>query len=599
MYVFILIFLLTILIFIALLFIFKKSSSKTHEKSLTYMFNNSPYSPISLSEGFSGIKISQLSQPDSFYKSNRNKTLSYLKAVYPSSDTFDLLDNKLLASFFNSLTFYYNCDFQYHEDDLGSIFGKPKNLEGKWDKLDCVFLPYPPQGVFFNFYTYQKYNIPYVTSNSDGNIPYLNLNNFGNCRPGIAFTTYQKGQEGGIRTGPGMQWVLCRSIQRHIWEPNGIINTKSIGDKDPKNDNWSIKSGIIPSWNYPKGWVNGYADNDFVEVTHFFYGPGGVTTSPGFWFNTFAGTGLFLNLGKTITVNNKLVGVFELAKKLAQTKEGSDILQKYFNSKDPYMITFNFQCGKGKDSSGFVLCNTDVVPCSLVTGIDNDKGLLLESGLGNTLFSDYCEAVVNFQKSKGISSSDTPVYQGIVAAIDASVNESDYNLSKFSVDIQGDEPMFFLALHLGIDTIQIPRSFNSNGYFVYELLDTRLPEKYIQKAKLRDYSDMINIKFKGIDNPQDFGNEWKPEFVQDNLKYIYDNDIITLRDPLDIYNKNKVLKCEGILKKGMCSNNLDQPGNWFNLYCEQNKLSDAYKCLSMGIDATQSNCQLTGPTPTC
>ncbi len=393
-----------------------------------------------------------------------------------------------------------------------------------------------------------------------------------------------------------MFWVLCRSIQRYIWHPIGFKNNKKIGDKV---DNWEIIVNKPVKWNYPKGWLNGYSNNQFIEVTHFYHGPGGMTTSPGWWYNCFTGTGLFLNLGRTIVVRNKIDGVFKLASELATTDNGKSFLKKYFDSSDPYMIIYNFQIGiycggkGGKTPSSY--CNIDIVPCCIAGGSDAFKGLPDETGIAQE--NNFYNAVIRYQNSIGISS-NIPTYQGIKSAINAAINGNNYNLMRFALNILGDEPMFFMGSILGYDTIQLPFDPNSNGYFVYELIDLRLPPKYRVAVKQRDYSQMINYKNIGAHNPGVYGNTWKPQFLKDTIDYLVEKSLITIRDPLDIYNEKKVENCpELITQQILCPNN-QPPSKWLNVFCSKNKLSNAYKCLSMGVD-DGSRCILTGKNPTC
>ena len=237
------------------------------------------------------IQKVDLAQSPAFYKNKRNATLTYLAAVYPQGkDSFEKLSDIELASFYNSLWFYYNCQYQYSENDLLSLTGKDNDT--KWDSLPCAEkypLPYPPQGMFYNFYTYNKYNIPTVYSDSDETKEYLKLSNFGSGRPGIA-GTYKNEKT----RCSGIMWVNPRTIQRDIWAPNSIINDKKI--EPNQADNWLIKTG------YPNDWLNGFGNNQYIEITH---GPAdtgdALNQSPWWWYNACVGSGIFLYLGKTFT----------------------------------------------------------------------------------------------------------------------------------------------------------------------------------------------------------------------------------------------------------------------------------------------------------
>ena len=144
------------------------------------------------SNGFRGVSIEDLAQESSFYKKHREVTLTYLAAVYPTAvDTLKELSELELASFYNSLWIYYNCKGQYQDDDLACF----QNADGscvpdstKWDPLPCAEkypLPYTAQGHLYNFYTYQKYNIPEVVSDSDDSKSYLKVENASSNRAGF------------------------------------------------------------------------------------------------------------------------------------------------------------------------------------------------------------------------------------------------------------------------------------------------------------------------------------------------------------------------------------------------------------------------------
>lgn len=552
----------------------------------SYMMNGSPYAPTE--EGF-GTKIADLAQPKEFYEKHYDATIKYLTAVYPQGKrSFESLSPLQLASFYNSLTFYYNCEFEYQDDDLGIL---PGLLPPTWDKLPCAKstpLPYPPQGIFYNFYTYQKYNIPYIKSNSDGSIEYLKLNNFGNCRIGLNFTTTRPGQKDGIRPGPGMFWVNCRTIQRHIWYPNGF--KISPGIKQKTKDDWTLVNNKPIQWNYPKGWTNGFKDNEFIEVTHFFHGPGGMTTSPGWWYNGFFGTGMFLNLGKTFVTTTKIGGVLDLATEMAKTDKGKEILKQYFNTDDPYMIVWEYQTSSRDCYDQYKFC-APILNCCASGGSDAEKGIPREIDIKST--NDFYKETIRYQKEQGIDI-DSPTYEGIKLSVEAAARNKDFNLSRFSVNILSDEPMFFLGSLLGYDTIQLWIDPNSNGYFVYELIDLRLPPKYKEAVMKRDYSQMVDIKLK-----YNNGNPWNEQFVTDSINYLVDQKFISIRDPLDVHNDKKVKSCDGLLKPNVCPNNPDQPGGWYNLYCDKLALASDYKCLGLGYDAEGAVCELDVENPTC
>ena len=86
----------------------KKYPAYKHSTFPLYMMNGSSYAPVS-QDGFSGVRISELMQKPSFYRASRAKTLEYLNNVYPSAkESLASLNDMQLASFYNSLTGYYN-----------------------------------------------------------------------------------------------------------------------------------------------------------------------------------------------------------------------------------------------------------------------------------------------------------------------------------------------------------------------------------------------------------------------------------------------------------------------------------------------------------
>lgn len=288
----------------------------------------------------------------------------------------------------------------------------------------------------------------------------------------------------------------------------------------------------------------------------------------------------------------KIGGVFLLAQKLANTQDGKNFLNYYFQTFDPYMVVYNCQTAK--------VCSP-VTPCLVAGGVDNTKGIPYEFNF--PLEMDFSKAVVSYQNTHNISDSGSPTYEGIKAAIDSAINITDYNMFRFGVNVLSDEPMFFMALQLGIDTIQLPCDPNSSGYFVFEIIDMRMPEKYLPKLKKRDYTDIINFIYTGESNGAMFANTWKSDFLNEGLEYMINTNIWTNRDPLDIYNDKKAKPCLEMLSKDpsfSCSNNIDQGdgfGYWYNSFID-NSLSNEYRCLNMGVDASPSPCNFFS-NPTC
>jgi len=75
---------------------------------------------------------------------------------------------------------------------------------------------------------------------------------------------------------------------------------------------------------------------------------------------------------------------------------------------------------------------------------------------------------------------------------------------------------------------------------------------------------------------------------------MYTNKWLSIRDPLDIYNEEKVLSCEGIKLSKDCNNKYP-----YSMYCSQIPLLNEYKCLSPGNEFNNNTCILRGDNPTC
>jgi hypothetical protein len=415
-----------------------------------YMLSSSSYAPNF--DGFSGIKISDLIKTPEFYFQKREKTINYLLSIYPlGKESFQKLNDLQLASFYNSLNYYHACH---------------------------VSLPYPPQGWFFNFYTYKKYNFPRIFSDSNEEREELRLENFISESNGI--------------------------IQRDIWFPNGLSITK-IGEEDV----WQYVFNKKISWNYPNKWFEGIKDNNFIEVIN----SKPLAQSLGWWWQCVTGSGVFLDVGKSLRVKNKLDAVYTLLKKM-----NKDFLKKYFGNEDIYDIIYNLivKC----------LCNDKYTNCDCEPDYE---GVLKESGLPVKNFENELK---RFQKRNNIKDYKEAFQKSIHAAI----NNLDYRLNRINSKISLDETIFFLGINTGYDTIQLSQDPNINGYYIYKIIDLRIPKEYLKNAKEREYSDFINIK----EDPND--NQYTQEFVQKFIDKVVNEEILTVRDPLDIFNKRKVQK---------------------------------------------------------
>ena len=89
-------------------------------------------------------------------------------------------------------------------------------------------------------------------------------------------------------------------------------------------------------------------------------------------------------------------------------------------------------------------------------------------------------------------------------------------------------------------------------------------------------------------------NSYKLPAINQYLQNAYDNNWLSVRDPFDIYNESKVLKCDGIVLSKVCGDNFAN-----TQYCSNIPLLDSYKCLALGNEFTGGKCILNGPNPTC
>lgn len=617
----------TTCVFIAYLIV--KKSQKTRKPIISgkkqysphfpsYMFNNSIYAPIK-GKGF-GISVQNLEQPNDFYRRNREDTLKYLSGVYPlATDSLNSLGDLELASFYNSLTYYYNCDFNYQGNTLSSANGK---FPVKWDKLPCASeypMPYPPQGWFFNWSAFNELDVPYTYSDSSGGKELLGQ--LGSCRPGIAF----QGWGPKSRAGPGTLYVNCRAAIRNLYRPRGIVQTSATPPKANGKLEWQPWSRLYVTdnrnmpYNYPWGWQSGVPDNQHIEVAHTQPTPG-MVQSMGWWYNAMTGTGMFLNVGRSIRAGSKVEAMFKLLKELKE-KDPETIKKHFGGLTDPYMICwYQFAYCGYETNAGFeqnTFCQWKYVNCSQWCVPDSLAAGML---IGNQKPRKFLDDTIDFCKSMGYPLNDngSPGYEGIKAAIDASIDQSNYVLSRMSVSPLCDEPTFFLASLLDYDSVQFPLDPNGNGYYTFEIMDCRVPtdgkyENIVKEIKNRDYSTFVGNSKTGVNgelgplpvtveqgNQSANFNAYYQDFIDQWLKDMKTNRIITIRDPLDINNDTNTQICAGLeIVNGVCPENKKYGGAWYNLTCDAVPLAASYRCLHLGQDAGDSPCTATGSNPTC
>ncbi len=559
---------------------------------------------VMTSDGFKGAPISTLKQPKEFYDLARSQTLKYLVAVYPAAkDTLENMTSLELASFYNSLWFYFNCAGEYIEDDLGELINPNtgKGVPAKWGPLPCakeMYLPYTPQGWLYNFYTYHKFNVPEINSNSDPNITYLQVKNASSNRAGVMGAYQDRNTR-----NSGIMWINLRTILRDIWYPNGLRNDKRLDFNVP--DNWLIQVGSHPRFDFPTGWFGGFKSGQYIEVTHSpTYTGDAINMSPFWWYNACVGSGLFLALGKTLAVKNKISGIFIQAQLLAKSCSGRATLKKWFGSTDPYTITWGVVglCGFNSQT-GQTYCDFSHLECGNACN-PNPIGYLQAAGLKNSIGNFYQETI-KYQKNILKINQDVPTAETIRKVVDLAVYNKHYGLAHVAEHLLADEVNFFLGLHLELDTLQFYEDPNGNDNYVFEIIDLRIPNHARAAAKNRDYSGFMDVKHPGArpivmsdgtwaDPNAARNNSYLQTAIQEYLTNAYTNNWLSIRDPFDIYNEDKVLKCNGTILSKVCG---DKYAN--TMYCEQLPFLNAYKCLALGNEFTDYSCQLTGENPTC
>lgn len=484
-----------------------------------------------------------LDQPLQFYQQFEPAIRNYLNKVYPMGKaSFDQLNTVQIAKFFNSLCFYYNCAYSNH--DIEGLTG-PKPC---WSALDCVKiakLPFVPQGYFYDWKNYQRHDLPVTYSDSTRNVA-----DFGSERPSVPWGLRADGGEVGRsqRSGPAPEWVVQRKIYRNVYYPLGLYYSDHAG--------WEVidSCDAIPYWQ-----INPIK-NGYIEVTHMDPTPG-MSQSPGTWYNGTPGSGIFYSMGKYTTHNNKFAAVFQLIEELSKKSatelglnySGAELLRKYYNSDDPYQITWNlFIDGNQKYFQAMTGNNTYLIDPKVFEGFDN-KGVLSASGLmnpgkigcqskpyGPNAVITMKDIVVYYQKKYCIGdyAKKVPNMKGWRAVVKAAIENTDYFANRVGTIVINDEVMFWAAVLLNYDTIYLPFSANSNGYWQTEILNCRLPhQEAINKIK----TDRQYIYTHGPGYPT-----W-PSYHQSILNMWWPwetTNFLSIRDPLNINGPSKI--CSGV-----------------------------------------------------
>jgi hypothetical protein len=402
--------------------------------------------------------------------------------------------------------------------------------------------------------------------------------------------------------------------------------------KNTDVDMWAGIQGIPFSWKYPLNWDGRLRDNEFVEVMHQGRLPdAGNGSSPGFWWNVFAGSGIFLNIGKTFACANKAGAVVVLAKEVNRVSGGTAMLLKWFGTSDPYIIAFGVLAGTPRSSDvnkpdAHPFCGIDLekkqayidwrynfpvteLNCN-TPDYSSVEGLMNVNYWGNPtpIQKNFWLEVVSFQKRKNIDvASDKPTTAGIQAALDAVVANSDFNLCRIANKVLADELVFFFGSWLELDTVQLYADANGNGSMCFEIIDLRVPVAWKAQIKNRDYSVFLDNIVSGFD-PTVGDNYLKDQTLKKKFKesatkewYATVFAHVSVRDPLDIYNNAKVRACTSADPYDMTACPKGDDGvarGWTNLSCAEVPMSEAFKCLQFGVD-TGSTCKTVGAAIDC
>jgi len=468
--------------------------------------------------------------------------IEYLNRVYPLV-RFENYPISTINELYDKLDYYYNPCSKYLKNDLSGVntnmYDKNSYTYGKtvvatnWDILpscNSIFNNLrSPKGNFFNFESYNATNIPsvYLTGKEK-------LSNFTSFRQTLPWGMSNSGGEISrkCRSGPGPFWIKPYSLVRNMYYPNGIYY-------DNQKEQWYIKcnmSNKLPNHGLSASetWTYGFKMGEYIEVTHAQNVPG-MPQSIGYWFNGFpnGGTGIFLKIGITRVANNKTHMLFTLLSELKsknakdielltqdtkfQSMTGSDILDTYYKTDDPYTIVWGYLNGLWPSMSSTSDGKSLINPQDDAWKFIGNKGVLSASGLMykqnikligpdgegykpnmTTMFEDIALWWVkenNYSQNLASGSGESPLltYENRKRVIDSAMNpiqNSDYFPNRSGGMVTPDEPICWLGFLLGIETIQMPMSANDNGYWCYEIIDLRIPQNgsWVRNAKERNYT---------------------------------------------------------------------------------------------------------------
>lgn len=517
---------------------------------------------------------SVLKQDYSFYSKNRTSTEKYLVSVYPAAEKkFKTMSDLDIAKFYNSLWFYYNCKSSF--DMQVDISGYGNIQKWCWQELpDCGVkypcLPYTPQGLIYSFISWITNSwTPWIESDSVSVDP----KDISAGYPGVNLWV-------DYISGPGPLFMFQRTAFRNVYSKK-LPSKRHVGDTLVNVPD--IKSGDVHSlnldWNYPLNWFNGQHGHVEVGFTDSLRGFAGAIV----WWNCVPGSGIFVNLGKTLVSRNKSNAVFLLAEELGSSDSGKQVLQQLFGFTDPYDIV--------------VACMMKNPRVQRLTSVwDSEKKQKIEVNMCNGADGspNYYGIPTNGQGWASvlkIGGMDWFKYSS--PTLTPSNRDWAYNIPNESIDYimhgktyiadrinaQGcfDEAISIMGWNLGYDTIQMVYSANGTGFWQVEIIELR---NYPSEVSIRDYSQYLELKNGSV--------TWRTD--NGVVKGIIDStmSMLSLRDPFDKDNDDISIRCDLSFPWAP-----DLDWDW-NATCKNN-ISNVYSQLSVGGLNTKASLNMCSP----
>jgi hypothetical protein len=375
----------------------------------------------------------------------------------------------------------------------------PSEIIDIYDKLDLIFtfvgdnvrVNILPDGYFYFWKTYLNKNM--YTVHSSGTL----LDN----EPFRA--------DGGSNNqlmvmGPAPDDFPIHTYSRNIYYPFGPIY-------DDAFTRWTYLNGIDVRnkeenmgflWKYNK-WAFGLKEGDKVEVAVRL----NSAISPGIWLVPFygGGTGVTYTIGRTKWAVNKVDMLLKLLQEFKEQNE--DILFSMYNTSDPYIITWRYCCSMGYTNTWGALArdvdnNPVIFPGKYIeipnTGILTETGLMTKNNIGESVRGSNSNEPVYFNDlalwyshEYGMydheHSDDESTYGMIKFSIDAVCTAEDWILDRVCLVESLDEPIFWLGVTLGYQTLQFTVNASHNGTWQPLIIDLSLPKRWKRLAKNRRY----------------------------------------------------------------------------------------------------------------